>query len=63
MPEKIISEKSGHRSLKALSNYEHTSETQEKSAGESLRSNKVFSASAVVDEKTKESGKDEVADD
>ena len=57
VPEKIISEKSGHRSLKALRTYEHTSETQEKSAGESLRSKKVFSASAVVDE---ESG---VADD
>ncbi len=60
VPEKIISEKSGHRSLKALRNYEHTSETQEKAAGESLRSKKVFSAVSEPD--GDESRKDEVDD-
>ena len=36
VPEKLISEKSGHRSLKALRNYEHISKTQEKVAGECI---------------------------
>ena len=33
IPEKIIAEKSGHRSLKALRMYEHTSSLQEQATG------------------------------
>lgn len=36
VPEKIIAEKSGHKSLKSLRMYEHTSVDQEKAAGESI---------------------------
>ena len=44
VPEKIIAEKSGHRSLKALRFYEHTSDEQEMAAGEVIgESKKQFS--------------------
>ena len=33
IPEKIIAEKSGHKSLKALRMYEHTSSLQEQATG------------------------------
>ena len=33
IPEKIIAEKSGHKSLKALQMYEHTSSLQEQATG------------------------------
>ena len=43
VPEKIIAEKSGHRSLKALRFYEHTSDEQEMAAGEVIgKSTKQF---------------------
>ena len=50
VPEKLISEKSGHRSLKALRTYEHISKTQEKVAGECIRSEKMFYVSEAVTE-------------
>ena len=37
VPEKLIAEKSGHRSLKALRAYERTSEDQEKSAAKCIQ--------------------------
>ena len=44
VPEKIIAEESGHRSLKALCFYKHTSDEQEMAAGEIIgESNKQFS--------------------
>ena len=36
VPEKIIGEKSGHRSVKGLRAYEHTSVSQERAAGTSI---------------------------
>ena len=38
VPEKLISEKSGHRSVKALRVYERTSEMQHKLAGKCVQS-------------------------
>ena len=44
VPEKLIAEKSGHRSLEALRCYEHTSVAQERAAGEKIANpQKVFS--------------------
>ena len=48
VPENLIAEKSGHRSLKALCVYEKTSEDQEKLAGQSIEEGKEFRA-VVVD--------------
>ena len=42
VPEKVISDISGHKSLKALRAYERTSIEQQKSAGESIQSGKPF---------------------
>ena len=42
VPEKIISDISGHRSLKALRAYERTSTAQQKSAGQSIHCGKAF---------------------
>ena len=42
VPEKIISDISGHKSLKALRAYERTSTEQQKTAGESIHSGKLF---------------------
>ena len=42
VPEKIISDISGHKSLKTLGAYERTSTTQQKMVGESLNSGKSF---------------------
>ena len=38
VPEKLIAEKSGHKSFKAKCVYERTSEVQEKSAGQCIQS-------------------------
>ena len=48
VPENLIAEKSGHRSLKALRAYKRTSEDQEKLAGQSIQVGKEFRA-VVVD--------------
>ena len=42
VPEKVISDISGHNSLKALRAYERTSTEQQKNAGESIHSGKPF---------------------
>ena len=42
VPEKIISDISGHKSLKALRAYERTSTEQQKTAGESIHSGNLF---------------------
>ena len=42
VPEKLIAEKSGHKSLKALRVYERTSEFQQKSAGQCIQSGTSF---------------------
>ena len=42
VPEKIISDISGHKNLKALHAYERTSTEQQKTAGESIHSGKLF---------------------
>ena len=42
VPEKIISDISGHKSLKALRAYERTFTEQQKTAGESIHSGKLF---------------------
>ena len=47
VPENLIAEKSGHRSLKALRAYEKTSEDQEKLAGQSIQEGKEFRAVVV----------------
>lgn len=47
VPEKIIAEKSGHRSLKALRAYERTSSVQEKAAVECVQSGKQFEESVT----------------
>ena len=45
VPEEIISDISGHKSLKALHAYERTSTEQQKTAGESIYSGKFFNGS------------------
>ena len=50
VPEKLIAEKSGHKSLKALRVYERTSEFQEKSAGQCIQSGTSFDPVATIDE-------------
>lgn len=47
VPETVIAEKSGHRSMKALCAYEKTSEDQEKLAGQSIQAGKEFRAVVV----------------
>ena len=47
VPENLIAEKSGHRSLKALRAYETTSKYQEKLAGQSIQVGKEFHAMVV----------------
>ena len=47
---KIIAEKSGHKSLKSIRMYEHTSVDQEKAAGESTVKGKSYQTSAAVAE-------------
>ena len=42
VPEKIIADKSGHKSMKALRSYEHTSFMQEKAAGECIQHGKQY---------------------
>ena len=42
VPEKIIAEKSGHRSLEALRSYEHTSLEQDRAAGRAIISDERF---------------------
>ena len=44
VPENLIGEKSGHRSIKALRAYEKTSEDQQKIAGQSIQMGKEFCA-------------------
>lgn len=47
VPEALIAEKSGHKSMKALRAYERTSKDQEKSAGRSIQQGKEFSVAVV----------------
>ena len=49
---KLISEKSGHRSLKALRAYERTSKKQEKAAGICIQAEKMFSVTETNNEST-----------
>ena len=59
VPEKLISEKSGHKSLKGLRNYERASEKQEKAAGECIRAEKIYCVSESVKEVRYEAEKEE----
>ena len=48
VPEKMIAQKSGHKSLKAIRAYERTSSTQEKAAGECIQSARAFEEACGV---------------
>lgn len=50
VPEKSISEKSCHKSLKAFHAYERTSQKQEKAAGMCIHSEKMFSVTETSKE-------------
>ena len=47
VPEKLISEKSGHKSVKALRVYERTSEVQHKSAGKCVQAGQSFETAST----------------
>ena len=51
VPEKLIAEKSGHKSLKALRVYERTSKIQEKSAGQCIQSGASFDPMSSIEDK------------
>ncbi|XP_011407854.1 PREDICTED: glutamine-rich protein 1-like [Amphimedon queenslandica] len=51
VPEKLIAEKSGHKSLKGLRAYEKTSTSQEKAAGDSITCEKSFNKTDMSDKK------------
>ena len=51
VPEKLIAEKSGHKSLQALRVYEHTSEVQDKSAGQCIHSGTCFDPISLIEDK------------
>ena len=51
VPEKLIAEKSGHKSLKALRVYEHTLKVQEKSAGQCIQSGASFDPICSTEDK------------
>ena len=57
VPEKIIAEKSGHKSLKALRMYEHTSSQQEQAAGVAIIKGGQFSSCSKSDSSETESMK------
>ena len=51
VPEKLIAEKSGHKSLKTLHVYERTSKLQEKSAGQCIQSGASFDPISSIEDK------------
>ena len=63
MPEKLITQKSSHKTLKGLHLYEHTSDKQEKAAGEVIgKTGKQFGEVIASSTTTKAESEEEKAD-